>query len=155
MNSIKCQDFVIFSFKRRMKKDEHIMKKFKCQQYFHCFIFLHTSSICILVQLLVEYGNYFNKCHIYEVWCLLATLQIRAGQLSISTNLWPLIAHIYHVMIIMTSSFSKKSFYYYYFYFVESFLNNLELVFFELLNIGNSFLFCAQEQAFKLMTGFF
>ena len=45
-------------------------------------------------------------------------LQIRAGQWAITANLWPLTAHIYHVMIIVTSAFSKKSFYYYYFYFV-------------------------------------
>ena len=37
------------------------MKKSKYQQYFHC---LHTSSICILVYLLVEYSNYSNKCRI-------------------------------------------------------------------------------------------
>ena len=37
-------------------------------------------------------------------------LQIRAGQLSITINLWPLAAHIYHVMIIVTGGFSKKSF---------------------------------------------
>ena len=49
----------------------------------------------------------------------------------------------YHVMIIVTGDFSKKSFYYYYFYFVEILLNDLELVFWELLNILNSFLFLA------------
>ena len=38
-------------------------------------------------------------------------LQIRAGQLSITTNLWPLTAHIYHVMIIVTRGFPKKSFF--------------------------------------------
>ena len=37
------------------------MEKTKYQQYFHCFICLHTSSISILVSLLVEYGNYSNK----------------------------------------------------------------------------------------------
>ena len=41
-----------------------------------------------------------------------SALQIRAGQRSITANLWPLIAHIYHVMIIVTGSFSKKSFFY-------------------------------------------
>ena len=35
-----------------------MMKKSKCQQYFYC---LYTNFICILVQLLVEYGNYYNK----------------------------------------------------------------------------------------------
>ena len=36
------------------------MKKSKYQKYCHCF-FVYSSSICILVQLLVEYGNYSNK----------------------------------------------------------------------------------------------
>ena len=47
-----------------------------------------------------------------------SALQIRAGQWSITANLWPLTTHIYHVMIIVTGGFSKKSFYYYYFYFI-------------------------------------
>ena len=37
-------------------------------------------------------------------------LQVRAGQRSITAKLWLLASHIYHVMIIVTSSFSKKSF---------------------------------------------
>ena len=37
-------------------------------------------------------------------------LQIRDSQQSITANLWPLTAHIYYVMIIVTSGFSKKSF---------------------------------------------
>ena len=76
-----------------------------------------------------------------------AALQIRAGQRSITANLWlwPLIAHIYHVMIIMTGGFSKKSFYHNYFYFVEILWNDLKLVFLKLLNIRNSFLFRARE----------
>ena len=36
---------------------------------------------------------------------------IRASQQSITANLWPLTAHIYHVMIIVTGGFSKKSFF--------------------------------------------
>ena len=48
-------------------------------------------------------------------------LQIRGGQQSITANLWPLTAHIYHVMIIVTGGFSKKSFY----YFLEILLNDL------------------------------
>ena len=35
--------------------------------------------------------------------------RIRAGQWSITTNLWTLTAHIYHVMIIVTGGFFKKS----------------------------------------------
>ena len=38
-------------------------------------------------------------------------LQIRASQQSITASLWPLTAHIYHVMIIVTRGFSKKSFF--------------------------------------------
>ena len=37
-------------------------------------------------------------------------LQIRAGQRSITANLWPLTSHIYHVMVILTGGFFKKSF---------------------------------------------
>ena len=37
--------------------------------------------------------------------------EIRAGQWSITANLWPLTTHIYHVMIIVTSDFSKKYFF--------------------------------------------
>ena len=81
-------------------------------------------------------------------------LQIRASQWSIAANLWPLTTHIYHIMIIVTGGFSKKSFYNNCFYFKEILLNDLELVFLELLNIQNSFLFRAQEKTFKLMTYF-
>ena len=38
-------------------------------------------------------------------------LQIRAGQRSITANLWPLTAHIFHVVIIVTGGFFKKSFF--------------------------------------------
>ena len=55
-------------------------------------------------------------------------LQIRASQQSITANLPPLTAHIYHVMIIVTSDFSKKSFFYYY-YFLKIIFNDLKLVF--------------------------
>ena len=37
-------------------------------------------------------------------------LQIRAGQQSITANLSPFVTHIYHVMIIVTGSFSRESF---------------------------------------------
>ena len=66
-------------------------------------------------------------------------LQIRAGQQSITINLWPLTAQIYHVMIIVTGGFSKRSFYYYYYFFLEIPLNDPELVFLELLNIRTAF----------------
>ena len=51
-----------------------------------------------------EYGFTYRELILFPV------LQIRAGQWSITTNLWPLTAHIYHVMIIMTVGFSKKLF---------------------------------------------
>ena len=41
-----------------------------------------------------------------------SALQIRAGQGSITTNLLPLTAHVYHVMIIVTSWFCKKYFFF-------------------------------------------
>ena len=42
---------------------------------------------------------------------MLATLQIRADRRSITANLWPLTAYIYHAMIIVTGGFSKKTFF--------------------------------------------
>ena len=39
----------------------------------------------------------------------IAALQIRTGQRTLTTNLWSLTAHIYHVMIMVTGGFSKKS----------------------------------------------
>ena len=38
-------------------------------------------------------------------------LQTRAGQRSITANFWPLTAHTYHLMIIVTGGFSKNSFF--------------------------------------------
>ena len=38
------------------------------------------------------------------------SLQVRVGQWSITTNLWPLTTHIYDVIIIVTGGFSKKFF---------------------------------------------
>ena len=75
------------------------------------------------------------------ITCIYITsaLQIRAGQWTITANLWPLTTHIYHVMIIVTSGFSMKPFYYHCFHFAEILLNDFELVFLELLNIRNSF----------------
>ena len=40
----------------------------------------------------------------------LPTLQIRAGQWSITANLWPSTTHIYHAMITVTRGFSKNFF---------------------------------------------
>ena len=50
---------------------------------------------------------------------------------------------------------SQEIFFYYHFYLVEIYLNDLELVFFKLLNVQNSFLHSAWEYTFKLMTNFF
>ena len=44
-----------------------------------------------------------------ELLYLITALQIRTGQRSINVNLWPLTAHICHVMIMVTGGFSKKS----------------------------------------------
>ena len=41
---------------------------------------------------------------------LSAALQIRASQRPITANLWPLTAHICHVMIIVTGGFSRNLF---------------------------------------------
>ena len=38
-------------------------------------------------------------------------LQTRAGQRSITANFWPLTAHTYHLVIIVTGGFSKNSFF--------------------------------------------
>ena len=59
-------------------------------------------------------GGLYNFCNfviifpLTEVMMICTVLQIRAGQQPITTNLWPLTSHIYHVMIIVISSFSKK-----------------------------------------------
>ena len=42
---------------------------------------------------------------------LSAALQIRASQRPITANLWPLTAHICHVMIIVTGGFSRNLFF--------------------------------------------
>ena len=42
---------------------------------------------------------------------MLAALQIRANQQSITANLWNLTAYIYHALIIVTGGFSKKTFF--------------------------------------------
>ena len=66
----------------------------------------------------------------------MAALQIRAAERPITTNLWPLITHIHHVMIIVTGSFSNEYLFdYYHSYFLEILLNNLELVFLEFKHI--------------------
>ena len=64
----------------------------------------------------------------------------KASQLSITANLQSLTAHIYCIMIIVTSGFSKKSFFLilFVFCFLEIYLNNLEIVFLEFKYIYNT-----------------
>ena len=56
---------------------------------------------------------------------MLVALQIRTNQLSISANLWPLIAYIYQVMIIVTGGFPKKT------YFIIIFRSSRTQIFFK------------------------
>ena len=89
-------------------------------EYFVAVIWIGTRIImlqhCVFkIKMAFEIDNF--------VWVLYnPALQIRINQWSSTTNLQPLIAHIYHVMIIVTSGFSKKCFYYN--YFLEIILNN-------------------------------
>ena len=54
----------------------------------------------------------FNMCKFHhEKSYTVTALQTRAGQWSITANLWPLTAYFYHAIIIVTSGFSKKSFF--------------------------------------------
>ena len=52
-----------------------------------------------------------------QIFYTFSALQLWTGQRSITANLWPLTAYIYHVMTIVTGGFSKKSFYYYFHYY--------------------------------------
>ena len=45
-----------------------------------------------------------------DLFLFFTALKIRAGQRSITANLWSLTANTYHVMIIVTGGFSEKSF---------------------------------------------
>ena len=73
------------------------------------FTYTHLFFCCTYFVLL---HNKIKICFIHNI----PVLQIRAGQQSITANLWPLTTHIYHVMIIVANGFSKKSFYYHCFY---------------------------------------
>ena len=55
-------------------------------------------------------------------------LKIRAGQWSITANLWPLTTHIYHEMFIVTIGISKKSFLLLQLFPRNSLVKDLELV---------------------------
>ena len=56
----------------------------------------------------IHFQEFFWTCIRY-IRYMHTALQIRASQKSITTDFWPLIAHIYHVMIIMTGGFSRIS----------------------------------------------
>ena len=47
---------------------------------------------------------YIYYVYMYHI-CTYSMLQIKASQQSITANLWPLTAHIYHTVIIVTSGF--------------------------------------------------
>ena len=62
----------------------------------------------------LRFTTYCYFCYLLLLLLLMLSntvLQIRASQQSINANIWPLTAHIYHVMITVTSDFSKKSFF--------------------------------------------
>ena len=102
--------------------------------FFHQLKFV-LAEFCFatLCNLLKKHMN----SHPTLIWFLKTVLQIRAGQRSITASLQSLTTHIYHVMIIATSSFSKKSFFccWYYFYILEILLSNLELLFLKFKHI--------------------
>ena len=82
-------------------------------------------------------------------------LQIRAGPWSITANLWPLTAHIYHVMIILTGEFSKKSFLLLLFLFCRnSFERSWTCFFGTVKHLKQLSILCLRVE-FKVMTDFF
>ena len=79
-------------------------------------------------------------------------LQIRAGQRSITANLWPLTTHIYQVMIIVTGDFSNK-------YFFIIFISRRTQMFFKTAVVRNVTIFigkhlCWSSILIKLPYGF-
>ena len=87
-----------------------------------------------------EWQHYILYVSIYVCTLYIyAALQIRAGQRSITTNLWPMTTHIYHVMIIVTSGISKKSF------FIIIFRNSLTQMFFKAGVIRNFAIFTGKS----------
>ena len=63
---------------------------------------MYPITCVFLMWILRNYSN--------QMFYKRSALQIRAGQQSITVNLWPLTAHIYYIMIVVTGGFSKKSF---------------------------------------------
>ena len=90
------------------------------------------TPITILLQnpqgLVSDLQLHYTIITLYFTMWWYTVLQIRAAWHSITTNLQPLTAHIYHAIIIVIGGFSKKCFYY---YFLEILLNNLELAILE------------------------
>ena len=52
------------------------------------------------------------KLIFFHLVVIISALQIRASQRSITANIRPFTAHIYHAMIIVARSFSKKYIFY-------------------------------------------
>ena len=77
-------------------------------------------------------------------WMTVSALQIRAGHQSITANLWPLTAHIYHIMIIVTSGFSKK------YSFVIIFRSSCMQMFFKTGVIRNFAIFTGKHPSWSL-----
>ena len=78
----------------------HVQESFIIYKVFYSFIFKSNMQ----------------KISEEEIWnseykCVLPALQIRVCQQSITANIWPLITHIHHIMIIVTGGISKKSFF--------------------------------------------
>ena len=99
-----------------------------------------------------------NNVHVSKE--LLSALQIKANQRSITANLQPLTAHIYHVMITVTIDFSKKSFLVLQLFPRNSFINDLELVFLELkyfyrMHRQNKFVFFLSAHFYLLFCNHF
>ena len=66
--------------------------------------------------------KFITKFYVFSYMILqFIVLQIKAGQWSITANLYLLTANIYHVMIILAF---PRNLFYSYFYFIEIFLNN-------------------------------
>ena len=81
-----------------------------------CIEYFLSVLLSSFIKIFENLGEWFQFIH-YSFWLIthvfplcLYILQIRAGQRSITPNLWPLTTHIFHVMIIVTSEFSKKYF---------------------------------------------
>ena len=85
---------------------------------YSAFVFFVSFLVYAILQILSFYfsllivdNQYYCLLHYYVTIILQSALQIRADWGSVTANLWPLTAHIYHIIIIMTVRFFKKSFF--------------------------------------------